>query len=51
MLIGKKLFYSILSTLIFCCMISSHAYAANLANEADVQKFINEMVKEFGHMS
>jgi len=29
-------------------MISSHAYAANLANEADVQKFINEMVKEHG---
>jgi len=44
--IGKKLFYSILSTLIFCFMISSHAYAANLANEADVQKFINEMVKD-----
>jgi len=43
---GKKLFYSILSTLIFCFMISSHAYAANLANEADVQKFINEMVKD-----
>ncbi len=45
---GKKLFYSILSTLIFCFIISSHAYAANLANEADVQKFINEMVKEHG---
>ena len=45
---GKKLFYSILNTLIFCFIISSHTYAANLANEADVQKFINEMVKEHG---
>jgi len=45
---GKKLFYSILNTLIFCFIISSHTYAANMANEADVQKFINEMVKEHG---
>ena len=44
----KKLFCRILSALIFCFIISSHAYAENLTAEADVQKFINEMVKEHG---
>jgi len=46
--IGKKLLYSTISTLIICFIMTSNGYTANLAEEAEVQTFINEMVKEHG---
>lgn len=45
---GKLTFYTLLSTLILCFMISHNSYAANLAKETEVQEFINEMVNKHG---
>jgi len=42
----KKRLYRVLSLFIACCVISSQIYAANLAKDPDVQKFISEMVQQ-----
>lgn len=45
---GKKLLYATISILIVCFIVTSNSYAANLAEETEVQTFITEMVKEHG---
>jgi len=46
MITGKNTLYSLFSLFIICCIISTQAYAANLAKDPEVQKFISEMVQQ-----